>query len=150
MWLTTLIDLLHRNLCTNFLVYNIWVSSSVLRFLGISHDSNSLHGGFSKEPLPYRLTIGLIRDSCQWPSSSLWVESAYWVVIRICYVTFCCAASAHWWFFLSLFFYTTVGLDEFIKFVKPAPIDEAPTKKQKKQMAGQKKTADTQAQTKPE
>ena len=38
--------------------------------------------------------------------------------------------------------FITQGMDEFIKFVKPAPIDEAPTKKQKKQMAGQKKPAE--------
>ena len=30
------------------------------------------------------------------------------------------------------------GLDEMIKFVKPAPIDEPVTKKQKKQVAGAK------------
>lgn len=43
------------------------------------------------------------------------------------------------------------GMDEFIKFVKPAPIDEAPTKKQKKQMASQKKQAEAQQpQTKQE
>ena len=38
--------------------------------------------------------------------------------------------------------FITLGMDEFIKFVKPAPIDEVPTKKQKKQMAGQKKPAE--------
>ena len=43
------------------------------------------------------------------------------------------------------------GMDEFIKFVKPAPIDETPTKKQKKQMAWQKKQAEAQQpQTKQE
>lgn len=58
--------------------------------------------------------------------------------------------SAHWWLNQNVNYAIILGLDEFIKFVKPAPIDEAPTKKQKKQMAGQKKVADTQAQTKPE
>ena len=42
--------------------------------------------------------------------------------------------------FLSvLHTFITLVMDEFITFVKPAPINEAPTKKQKKQMAGQKK-----------
>ena len=34
--------------------------------------------------------------------------------------------------------YMPPGLDEMIKFVKPAPIDEPVTKKQKKQVAGAK------------
>ena len=32
--------------------------------------------------------------------------------------------------------YMPPGLDEFVKFVKPAPIDESTSKKQKKQAAG--------------
>ena len=52
---------------------------------------------------------------------------------------------------LTFFLCVITGMDEFIKFVKPAPIDEAPTKKQKKQMAGQKKQAEAQQpQTKQE
>ena len=51
----------------------------------------------------------------------------------------------------ALFWCMITGMDEFIKFVKPAPIDEAPTKKQKKQMAGQKKQPEAQQpQTKQE
>ena len=34
--------------------------------------------------------------------------------------------------------YMPPGLNEILKFVKPAPIDEAATKKQKKQVAGAK------------
>ena len=41
-------------------------------------------------------------------------------------------------------------MNELIKFIKPAPIDEVPSKKQKKQQAGQKKQAEPEPQTKRE
>lgn len=37
--------------------------------------------------------------------------------------------------------YMPPGIDQFIKFVKPAPIDEPLTKRQRKQLAGKEKEA---------